>query len=88
VLANNAAYFTRHGLDARRMDYPAFRARGWPVGSGDTEAAVKQFNKRVTGTDQFWSDDGVEAILTLRSLWLSQDGRWDRHWANRPAYVN
>jgi len=88
VLAGNVEYFTRHGLDASHMDYPAFRKRGWPIASGDTEAAVKQFNKRVKGSEQFWTEDGVEAVLALRSLWISQDGRWDRHWANRHAYVN
>lgn len=85
VLANNVGYFTTH---AGHMDYPEYRRRGWPIASGDTEAAVKQFNKRVKGSERFWSEDGVETILALRSLWLSQDGRWDRYWANRPAYVN
>ena len=70
------------------MNYPEYRRRGWPIGSGETEAAVKQFNKRVKGTEQFWSTDGVEAILGLRGLWLSQDDRWSRYWENRPAYVN
>jgi hypothetical protein len=65
-----------------------YRRRGWPIGSGETEAAVKQFNKRIKGTEQFWSTDGVEAILGLRGLWLSQDDRWSRYWENRPAYVN
>ena len=51
------------------------------------EAGVKQFNKRVKGTEQFWTEAGVEPILALRGLWVSQDGRWDKHWANRPAYL-
>jgi hypothetical protein len=85
VLASNVAYFTTH---EGHMDYPAYRRRGWPIGSGETEAAVKQFNKRVKGTEQFWSTEGVEAILGLRGLWLSQDDRWSRYWENRPAYVN
>ena len=88
VLANNVGYFTRHGLDARHMDYPAFRAKGWPIASGDAEAGVKQHGMRVKGSDQFWSEPGVESILALRSLWISQDGRWRRHWRNRRAYVN
>jgi hypothetical protein len=53
-----------------------------------TEAAVKQFNKRVKGTEQFWLEERVEPILMLRSLWISQDDRWSNFWANRPAYVN
>jgi hypothetical protein len=85
VLHQNVGYFSKHQA---HMDYPGFRAKGWPIASGDTEAAVKQFNKRIKGTEQFWSEPGVEAILALRSLWTSQDQRWERHWENRPAYVN
>lgn len=85
VLASNVAYFTTH---RDHMNYPEYRRRGWPIGSGETEAAVKQFNKRVKGTEQFWSTDGVEAILALRALWLGQDDRWQRYWENRAAYVN
>ena len=48
---------------------------------------MKCFNKRVKGTDQFWSREGVEAIMALRALWMSQDQRWDRYWTNRPAYT-
>ena len=83
VLANNVGYFQTH---RRHMDYPTYRRKGWPIGSGVTESGVKQFNKRVKGTEQFWSLAGVEAILSLRALWLSQDDRWPRYWATRPAY--
>lgn len=85
VLANNVAYFTEH---EKHMNYPEYRRCGWPIGSGETEAAVKQFNKRIKGTEQFWSTEGIETILALRALWLSQDDRWDSYWANRRAYVN
>jgi hypothetical protein len=83
VLANNVGYFERH---RHHMEYPKYRARGWPIGSGVTESAVKLFNKRVKGTEQFWSLSGAESILALRALWLSQDGRWDQYWNSRPAY--
>ncbi len=83
VLANNVGYFQSH---RHHMDYPKYRGKGWPIGSGVTESAVKLFNKRVKGTEQFWSVPGVESILSLRALWLSQDGRWDRYWQTRPAY--
>lgn len=85
VLAANVGYFTTH---QDHMNYPEYRRRGWPIGSGETEAAVKQFNKRIKGTEQFWSTEGVEAILALRGLWLSQDDRWQSYWENRCAYVN
>jgi hypothetical protein len=83
VLANNVGYFETH---RHHMDYARYRAKGWPIGSGVTESAVKQFNKRVKGTEQFWSLSGVEAILALRALLLSRDGRWERYWNARPAY--
>lgn len=85
ILHQNVGYFTRH---AEHMQYPKYRANGWPIGSGVTEAGVKQFNKRVKGTEQFWSEEGIEPILSLRAAWKSQDERWNRYWANRPAYVN
>ena len=84
VLANNVGYFQTHRA---HMDYPTYRRNGWPIGSGVTKAAVKQFNKRVKGTEQFWSLPGVEAILSLRAMWLSQDDRWRRYWDTRPAYA-
>ena len=85
VLKQNVGYFTRH---KGQMNYPEYRRRGWPIGSGVTEAAVKQCNKRVKGSEQFWTGAGVETILSLRSSWISQDQRWERYWANRHAYVN
>jgi len=83
VLANNVGYFQTHQA---HMDYPTYRKKGWPIGSGMTESGVKLFNKRVKGTEQFWGVSGVESILALRALWLSQDGRWGQYWATRPAY--
>lgn len=68
---------------AEHMNYPAYRKRGGPIGSGMTEAGVKQFNKRVKGTEQFWHKHGVEPILALRSLWPSDDDRWVPYWLCR-----
>jgi hypothetical protein len=83
VVASNVGYFQAH---RSHMDYPKYRAKGWPIGSGVTESAVKLFNKRVKGTEQFWNVPQVESILSLRALWLSQDDRWHRYWNTRPAY--
>ncbi len=84
VLEAEAGFFERN---QQHMRYAEYRAKGWPIGSGNTEAGVKQFNKRVKGTDQFWSEPGVEAILALRGLYASQDQRWERYWLSRPAYA-
>ena len=85
LLHQNVGYFTKH---REHMNYPEYRKRGWPIGSGVTEATVKQFNKRVKGSEQFWREERVEPILMLRALWISQDERWSKYWTNRSAYVN
>jgi hypothetical protein len=77
VLWENLGYMQRH---QQHMDYPRYRANGWPIGSGVAESGVKLFNKRVKGTEQFWSEKRVEWMLALRALLLSQDGRWDHYW--------
>jgi hypothetical protein len=84
VSGTSVGYFEKHRA---HLDYPTYRRKGWPIGSGVTEAGVKQFNKRVEGTEPFWSPPGVQAILALRSLRLSQDDRWSRYWTARPAYL-
>lgn len=77
VLQQNIGYFTTHRA---QMNYPEYRRRGWPIGSGVTESGVKLMNKRVKGTEQFWHERKVETILGLRCLWLSQDQRWQSYW--------
>jgi hypothetical protein len=84
IVANNVGYFTQH---QKHMDYPRYCSNGWPIGSGMVEVGIKQFGKRVKGTEQFWHERGVEPILALRALWLSQDDRWDTYWSTRPAYA-
>ncbi len=83
VLWREKGYFQRN---QQHMKYPQYRAEGWPIGSGNTEAGVKQFNKRVKGTEQFWGGRGIESMLAMRGTWLSQDLRWQRYWATRSAY--
>jgi len=77
VLHQNVGYFSKH---AEHMNYPEYRRRGWPIGSGTVESGMKQLNKRMKGTDQFWNTAGAESILALRGQWLSQDGRWEHYW--------
>jgi hypothetical protein len=77
VLHQNVGYFTKH---QQHMNYPEYRGRGWPIGSGTVESGMKQLNKRMKGTDQFWNIGGAESILALRGQWLSQDDRWEHYW--------
>ena len=80
VLAQNVGYFANH---RDQIDYPTYRARGWPIGSGITESGVKLFGKRVKGTEQFWTVPGAEAILALRSKWLNEDEAAQHYWLGR-----
>ena len=82
VLAGNVGYFEKH---KDHTDYPTYRANGWPIGSGMTESGVKLFGKRVKGTEQFWNVPGAEAILALRSKWLSEDEESTYYWLGHPT---
>ena len=70
-----------------RMDYPRYRKLGLPISSAPVESVIKQFNRRVKGTEKFWLKSGAEAVLQVRAAYLSQDGRVERLWARpRPHY--
>jgi hypothetical protein len=69
----------------QRMDYPRYRREGLPWTTSHVESTVKIFNRRVKGSEKFWSEDGAEAILQLRAAFLSEDGRLDRHLKERPS---
>jgi hypothetical protein len=66
-------YVRRH---RRLMDYPGYRRRGLPIGSGVTEAACKTvFTQRFKRSGMRWQRASGQVILDLRVLYLS--GIWD-----------
>ena len=67
-----------------RMDYPRYRRLGLPVSSSLVESSIKQINQRVKGTEQFWNNGGLEAVLQVRAAYLSQDDRAEAHYQRRP----
>lgn len=87
VLRQNGYSYFPNNKEA--INYPAFRAQGWPIGSGVVEAGVKQFAVRMKGSEKFWNiggDDtetGAEEMLALCALYRCEDGRWQRHWRQR-----
>jgi hypothetical protein len=68
-----------------RMRYDEYRRLGLPMTSSHVESAVKQFNRRVKGTEKFWSEDGAEALLQLRADYLSETEPMEKFWADREA---
>ena len=66
-----------------RMNYPEYRRRGLPLTSSHIESTIKQINRRVKGTEKFWSQPTSEAVLQLRADYLSDSAPlasfWLRH---------
>jgi hypothetical protein len=75
-------YFTNQ---AHRMNYPAYVAKGWAIGSGPVEAACKTvIGQRMKGSGMRWGADGADALCHLRALFKSGDRQWDAFWHPRP----
>jgi hypothetical protein len=66
-----------------KMNYPEYRRQGLPISSAPVESVIKQLNRRIKGTEKFWTAPGVEAVLQLRAAYISEDGRAERY-AERP----
>ena len=73
--------------NAHRADYPVYRAKGWDVGSGPTEAGCKVLQGRLKGAGMRWQVSGSEQVAVLKALYASGEGLWDAFWAQpqRPA---
>jgi hypothetical protein len=83
LLAEALSYLRNN---AERMDYPRYRQEGLPTTSSLVESLVGEFNARVKGKQKFWNRPcGAEAILQVRAAFLSEDGRLERYFAERPG---
>jgi hypothetical protein len=83
VLAEALSYLSNN---AERMDYPRYRREGLPTTSSLVESLVGEFNARVKGKQKFWNRPaGAEAVLQVRAALLSEDGRLERYFAERPG---
>ena len=54
-----------------RMNYPDYRRQGLPITSAHRESTVKLLNRRVKGSEKYWTERGAEALLQLRADHLS-----------------
>jgi hypothetical protein len=62
------------------LDYPAFRAAGWPLGSGVIESANKVVvEARLKGAGMRWGREQVNPMLGLRNVVCND--RWAEGWA-------
>jgi hypothetical protein len=71
--------------NADRMRYDDYRRQGLPIMTSAVESAIKMINKRVKGSEKFWSEQGAEAILQLRADYLSETETMTRFWEARES---
>jgi hypothetical protein len=65
-----------------RMDYPAYVAKGWQIGSGPVESACKTVvGQRLKGGGMRWGADGADAVCHLRAVFRSGDQQWELFWS-------
>ena len=69
-------YLAKRG---EQIQYPAFRARGYPIGSGAVESANKLVvEARLKGSGMHWARAHVSPLVALRAALCS--GRWAQTW--------
>lgn len=71
--------------NAERMRYAEYRRQGLPIMTSAVESVIKMLNKRVKGSEKFWSEPGAEAILQLRADYLGETETMSRFWLEREA---
>jgi hypothetical protein len=63
---------------ASYCEYPQYRAHGWQIGSGPTEAMCKVLTYRLKGAGMRWDREGAEPVMAL--LALEQSDTWGSYW--------
>jgi hypothetical protein len=78
ALENLHSYLT---AQAPHLDYPAYRERGWPIGTGRMESSCKQLvGVRLKGPGMHWTERGALAVTALKAMDLN--GHWRSFWEN------
>ena len=75
-LEKEARYFEKH---AKRMQYKAFRAKGYIIGSGVIESACRHVvGERCKQAAMRWEKPGINAVLKWRCMLKNKT--WDKYW--------
>lgn len=78
-VASSLGYLTNQ---RGRMHYDEYRRQGLPLTSSPVESTIKQINRRIKGTEKFWSQ-GADPMLHLVADRLSQTNVTDKFWSRR-----
>jgi hypothetical protein len=60
------------------LDYPSFKAAGYEIGSGPTEAFCKTLTSRLKGPGMRWDKPNAEGLMALASVRSSS--LWRQYW--------
>lgn len=82
VISSTLTYLQNH---QGRMNYPEYRRLGLPITSAHMESTVKLLNRRIKGSEKFWSEWGGEAVLQLAADQYTTTKPLDAFWAQRPS---
>ena len=75
-ISGNLAYLEKRQA---QLQYPLFRAQGWPIGSGIVESGNKLVvEARLKGSGMHWARAHVNSMLALRNILCSD--RWKEEW--------
>ena len=78
TISKTITYFENN---LRRMDYAKYQRKGYPIGSGVTEAACKTVVKqRMSNSGMKWNLDNAQGMLITRAL-TQTNGRWEQFWS-------
>ena len=80
IVAKTLTYLTNQ---QSRMNYPSYRQAGLPITSSHIESTIKQINRRVKGSEKFWTESGGEALLQLRADQLCDTAPMQIFWIKR-----
>lgn len=80
LLADAIRYVTNQ---QSRMKYADYRREGLPITSAYIESTIKQVNRRVKGTEKFWSVN-ADPMLQLRADAISETQPLEKFWERRP----
>jgi len=78
-LASSLGYLTNQRT---RMNYPEYRRQGLPITSSPMESTIKQINRRIKGSEKFWSE-GADPMLHLIADRLSETNVTADYWRRR-----
>jgi len=66
-----------------RMNYPEYRRCGLPITSAHMESTIKQLNRRIKGSEKFWTNQGAESLLQLIADEISTTQPMTKFWKER-----